>query len=1103
MPHSPHAGTIEQSGGTDVYRIEVTSDKPIVVISSTGPLDTKGWISRGPEKAVSLPIVQDDDSGVGFNFRLEAELDPGTYYIGVTSRDPGEYFVHFDTYRVVDLEQQVSATIDTPDDVHYFIASVPEESSLRLETHGAIHTDVSLLRKTGESSLTRVPIDEDSGAYEALTPGKYYIRVTGSDKGRYDLHLSRYIILSSSIKKITRGYTGVDLFQVNVTNDRPYITVYTTGALDTEGFVRVGPVIVPDDGMHVAGGGDDDSGHHSNFRISTHLEGGKYLIEVRWRSKAETAEYSIYFTAHRTPKDLHGNHRYEATRIASVGRSDFAGSISPDDRDVFSLELKQPAVLQAYSDSDAIEVVREDPEGLTHPNFGAPLVIGTGVHNFWAEDSFESGNDWYRLSFQVDPLEMLVSSSEGWMVHDFDADYFLFTVTDDFPAVRIYTTGEGAPYICVYTLLDDGTIEEDTSSQCGNSVGVLLESGRYIAVLSTSVAVGAYTVHIVAEPHETFGSSQATAIDLGGLGYAARGWLYGTDDVDWYLFEVQPEIPWISMQIDADRHVDVTAQLIGPDASGGDPVIASWNGGERFGLQVPPGRYLVAVRGVGGGEYSIDLDSGSVPVPLQSGAQSVLAPESTDVYSLGIAKRTLLELSGTVENARIELWHPRADGHVRVSSYNGDFRAMRILDAGSYLITATTDGVGLYSFALNMLEMSSDDYGWDPLQAVQLDGTLEGTLLPWDLDTFRIDVSEDQSLISIRHNSTDDVFVFLLKTATITTPSWKQGILENYELIATDIWNANLSRRLDAGTYYVAIASVDTAVDYSVHAAVSDVPRDHHGGDPTDATPLTSTHMGWIQSDDLDYFRFVVTDAESWVKIRITDNLTDDTIDNVGRFTVGQLIRHEEGEEALFMGQDLHPYPTRDVDLYAIYGLPGVEDLGISKLLESGTYYVKIQSIATAARHDALFHIGNSEFLETWPIDIGSYAIDLTIEDVPEDDHADELHGATVLTDVTKGWIGGDHIDYFRFVVPDSQPAAMIHIVGALQVKVTILKRTEDDDPVEITSAEGTPADGTSVGMELEPGTYYVRVETFAPRAAGPYKIHLHPVRGDGTTTGG
>lgn len=714
--YSSRAGTIEKAHETDFYRIEVTPEQPIVTIYSSGTIDTSGSLSTATDSGVSSPFLRDDDSGEAHNFRLEAALEPGTYYVGVTGSDPGEYVVHLNTYSAVELENRITATIAAPDDAHYFVTSVPDRSSVGLVIYGDIRSDVKLLRPTAEGSLTQVPIDEQSGLYNNLIPGKYYVRVRGFEEGDYEVHLTPYIIFSSSpIKRTTRGFSGVDVFRFSVNGERPYITIYTTGSLDTKGTVRLGGVIDPDDGMYLGHADDDNSGDDGNFRISTYLDEGEYLIEVRWRSKSENEEYSIHLTADRD------DGRLETTADLGDGQ------------------------LETTPLSDVLQAM--------------PQFIGT------LEESFEG-------------------------------------------------------------TLDDGAI-------------------------------------------------------------------------------------------------------------------------------------------------------------------------------------------------------------------------------------------------------------------------------------FKIEVPRTGRWVSIRHESTEDVFLTLVKAATDMTPGWKREIVEGAELVAIGTLNfrsARLSRVLAVGSYYVVLVGMGgDPTKYSVHAMLRDLPEDRHGSELADATSLTSTHKGLIHGDDVDYFWFVVTDDESWVRVRIVDNITDESL-GAGRFTLGQLIFYEEGKGAFVVGQDLQNDRTQDLYLTESYWLPGLEDLGMSKVLKRGTYYIKIQSIAAAARLGTL-QLGGSEYLETWPLDVGSYTIDLRIEDVPEDYHADDLDEATALADVAEGWIGGDDVDYFRFEVLDSESAldlqhtstrgVMIDVSTSLRVKVTILSRTKVGETEEIASVEDDPAYGTSIETDLESGTYYVRVETFEPRGAGPYTIRL------------
>ncbi len=73
------AGRIEVSGDTDLFRIELAQNGALS-ISSAGPTDLVGEL----RDAEGRLIARNDDGGVRYNFRLDAPLVAGTYYLRVT-----------------------------------------------------------------------------------------------------------------------------------------------------------------------------------------------------------------------------------------------------------------------------------------------------------------------------------------------------------------------------------------------------------------------------------------------------------------------------------------------------------------------------------------------------------------------------------------------------------------------------------------------------------------------------------------------------------------------------------------------------------------------------------------------------------------------------------------------------------------------------------------------------------------------------------------------------------------------------------------------------------------------------------------------------------
>ena len=78
------SGALDRPDDVDYWRIEVPS-RGRVTIESTGGTDTRGRL----EDADGKQLAEDDDGGTGGNFRIELDLDAGTYYLRVSGSAGG------------------------------------------------------------------------------------------------------------------------------------------------------------------------------------------------------------------------------------------------------------------------------------------------------------------------------------------------------------------------------------------------------------------------------------------------------------------------------------------------------------------------------------------------------------------------------------------------------------------------------------------------------------------------------------------------------------------------------------------------------------------------------------------------------------------------------------------------------------------------------------------------------------------------------------------------------------------------------------------------------------------------------------------------------
>ena len=73
------AGAVEQAGDADYFRVEVPGAGSLTV-ETTGATDTVGVL----QGATGQTLTEDDDGGTGNNFRVERQVQAGTYYVAVT-----------------------------------------------------------------------------------------------------------------------------------------------------------------------------------------------------------------------------------------------------------------------------------------------------------------------------------------------------------------------------------------------------------------------------------------------------------------------------------------------------------------------------------------------------------------------------------------------------------------------------------------------------------------------------------------------------------------------------------------------------------------------------------------------------------------------------------------------------------------------------------------------------------------------------------------------------------------------------------------------------------------------------------------------------------
>ena len=149
--NSSVGGAIEQPGDIDWFRLETSGPRHLKV-RTTGSLDTVGTLFDSSNR----PLAEDDDSGGGANFALEAEVSAGVYYVRVraySGSQTGSYTV----------EEHGEAAFALPSGTITTVAGTGEERSPSSQFNGEPAISASLWHMQG------VAVDATRNLYIADT----------------------------------------------------------------------------------------------------------------------------------------------------------------------------------------------------------------------------------------------------------------------------------------------------------------------------------------------------------------------------------------------------------------------------------------------------------------------------------------------------------------------------------------------------------------------------------------------------------------------------------------------------------------------------------------------------------------------------------------------------------------------------------------------------------------------------------------------------------------------------------------------------------------------------------------------------------------------
>ncbi len=1126
------AGDIAPGDDVDYFRFTVPAGPDAIVTAyTTGDLDTVGRLEDGDGDR----LAANSDAGDGSNFRMEATLPPGDYYVRVESYEggTGAYRLHLEfSYpdghgdtrggaTILDAGSggaEATGDIAPGNDVDYFRFTVPAgpDAIVTAYTTGGLDT----VGRLEDGAGARLAANDDGGdgsnfRIEAtVPPGDYYVRIESyNGTGAYQLHLEyRYpdghgdkgeaTILDAgsggaeAAGDIASG-DDVDYFRFTVpAGPDAIVTAYTTGDLDTVG------VLEDSAGNWLAA--NDEGGDGSNFRMAAALPPGDYYVRVEsYRDGIGAYRLHLEFNH----PDGHGDTRGGATILdAGSGGAEAAGDIAPgDDVDYFRFTIPDgpDAVVTAYTTGGLDTVGRledgagaqlaEDDDGGDESNFRVEAALPPGDYYVRVE-SYEGGTGVYRLHLGYSYPDGHGGSRGGATILDAgsggaeaagdiasgdDVDYFRFTVPAGPDAiVTAYTTGD----LDTVGRLEDGAgarlaANDDGGDEANFRMEATLPPGdHYVRVESYGGETGAYRLHLEFSYPDGHGGSRggATILDAGDA--EAAGDIAPGDDVDYFGFTI-PAGPDAVVTAYTTGDLDTVGVL---EDSDGNQLAENDNAGDgsnfRMAATLPPGDHYVRVESRGGGigayrlhlEYSYAdghggsrgeatiLDAGS------GGAEAAgdIAPgDDVDYFRFTVpagpdAIVTAYTTGGLDTVGRLE---DGAGARLAEDDDAGDesnFRVEATLPPGDHYVRVESRGGGIGAYRLHLEFSYPDGHGGSRGGATILDaGSAEaeaaGDIAPGnDVDYFRFTVPAGPAAIVTAYTTGG------LDTVGVLEDSDGNQLAENDN--AGDGSNFRVEATLPPGDHYVRVESRGGGIGaYRLHLEYSYA--DGHGGSRGEATILDAGSGGAeaagdiAPGDDVDYFGFTVPAGPDAVVTAYTTG----GLDTVGRLEDSAGDRLSENDD----------------------GGDG-SNFRMAATLPPGDHYVRVESSGGG---------------------IGAYRLHLELS--YPDGHGGSRGEATLLDAGSGGAEAagdiapGDDVDYFRFTVPAGPDAIVTaYTTGGLDT----VGRLEDGAGARL-AEDDDAGDGSNFRVEatLPPGDHYVRVESSGD-GIGAYRLHLELSYPDG-----
>ena len=432
-------GNFSSATDVDFYEITVTQTG-VLVAQTTGPTDTNGILYDREGTAIA---ANDNVSDANANFRIEALVFPGTYYLEVNgySGSTGSYGLRTSFEIPTNLVPSAftSGSISPAGDLDSYRITVTQTGVLVAQTTGATDTVGALYDSGGRL----IQMNDDGGTdnnfqiEQLVFPGTYYLVVGAFDSsitGSYGLitpFIAPTAIGASDSHNGSLVAAEHDYYAITVTQPG-VLTVRTTGTTDTFG------VLYDSEGRLIANN-DDVSNTNRNFRIDRLVFPGTYYLLVRGYSPSITGSYELS-TSFAAPANLGTS--------ASTSGIDLAGVL-----DSHKIMVTEAGVLGVWTtgptdtngtlyDSEGTVIGSNDDRNNTDTNFQIEALVFPGTYYLVVRGYSSSTSDYgLRTSFTAPPdLGTSASVSGQEILPAGDLDSYRITVTEA-GILTVRTTG--------------------------------------------------------------------------------------------------------------------------------------------------------------------------------------------------------------------------------------------------------------------------------------------------------------------------------------------------------------------------------------------------------------------------------------------------------------------------------------------------------------------------------------------------------------------------------------------------------------------------------------------------------------------------------------